>query len=435
MNKLARKLNTVDATLIVMGGIIGAGIFANPSVVAQVAHTPALIVSVWLLGGLIALTGGFIFAELAWRRPDSGGLYGYLRDAFHPLVAFEYGWTALLISQSGGLAAAGIVFANYFGPLVHLNASPPMVAVSTIIILSAINCLGVREGSTTQNVIMLLKIAAIGALIAAGIFGAPASAAGATAPSVPPTALWAMIGAALIPVLFAYDGWQTAPFVDHELRDTGRALPIGMIGGVSAVVVLYLAVTIVGLRVLGAQGLAATSTPASDIMRAVFGTLGQRVIAVGIALSTLGFLSNNILTSPRIYYAMARDRLFFRSVGSVHPRTQAPVVAIVLQAAFACAITLWKGYYEIIGYVTAMDFVFLSLAALAIFVFRSRGVHGVGGMRVPGHPITTVFFIVAGVAVIVSAGPTNALFTLIVLSAGAAAYGMRERFARSTPLT
>ena len=167
--KLARKLNAFDATLIVAGGIIGAGIFRNPSVVAQHLHTTPLIVGVWIFGGLVAIVGGFVFAELAWRRPASGGLYGYMRDAFHPSVAFIYGWTALWVSQSGGMAAAAVTFAAYLMPLFGAGLAPWIPAAAVIVALSAINCFGVREGGTTQNLLMLLKIAVIAALIVGGV--------------------------------------------------------------------------------------------------------------------------------------------------------------------------------------------------------------------------------------------------------------------------
>jgi len=441
--RLARKLNAFDATLVVMGGIVGAGIFMNPSVVAQRAHTTQLIMAAWLFGGLVSLAGGFIFAELAWRRPSAGGLYGYMRDAFHPVVAFMYGWTALLVSQSGGMAAAAVTFAAYFQPLTALHWPAKVSAIGAIALLSFINCTGVREGGTTQNIFMILKVAVIAAVIGAGLSGShPASAHQAAAASVVPGGLLpilAIMGASLVPVLYAYDGWQTAPFIDGELKDPARTLPSGMILGVIAVVVLYLVMTIAALVMLGPHGLAATSTPASDIMAAVFGPAGQRIVAAGVALSTLGFLSNQVLTSPRIYYAMARDGLFFKQLASVHPRTQAPVVAIAVQAIAGIAITLWGRYDQILNYVLSMDFIFLTLAAVALFIFRRRRAVTEPGPLVPGHPWTTLFFIAAGVAIIVNTVvtyPRDTLIGLLILFSGAPIYLIwhrRSRFAASAP--
>ena len=420
--KLARKLNAFDATLIVAGGIIGAGIFRNPSVVAQRVHTTPLILAVWIFGGFVAIVGGFIFAELAWRRPASGGLYGYMRDAFHPSVAFMYGWTALWVSQSGGMAAAAMTFSAYVVPLWGNSVATWIPAAAIVIALSAINCVGVREGGTTQNLLMLLKIAVIGALIVGGIVAAPISHHGARASAVSaltPMALLSMFGAALVPVLYAYDGWQIAPFMDGELKDPRRTLPLGLIVGVAIVIVLYLAVTAVSVRVLGASGLAATDTPASDIMRIAFGPVGERVIAVGVALSTLGFISNQILTSPRIYYAMANDGLFFRSLAWVHPKTRAPVVAIVVQAIVAVAIAAWGRYDQILNYVTAMDFIFLGLAGIALFVFaRDTQAYEEAGVRVPFHPWSTGFFVLVSAAVVVNTYitfPKESLIGLAIL--------------------
>lgn len=437
MNKLARRLNAFDATLIVMGGIVGSGIFMNPSVVAARAHTTALILIAWIFGGLVALAGACIFAELAWRRPDSGGLYGYMRDAYHPVVAFMYGWTALLVSQSGGMAAAAITFAVYFQPLTGLHVTPWMSAVAAIAILSAVNCAGVREGGSTQNVLMVLKAVVIVAVIVAGFVGPHGSAAHAAVATnlhVGGMALFAIVGAALIPVLYSYDGWQTAPFIDGELKDPKRSLPRALIWGVVLVVFLYLAITIAALRMLGPAGLAATATPAADMMRLLVGPVGERIVAAGIALSTLGFLSNQILTSPRIYYAMAKDGLFFKQLAWLHPRTHAPIAAIAIQGVVAIVIALSGRYDQILNYVTAMDFVFFGLAGFALVVFRRRSPEtGAGGVRMPGHPWSTMAFVLVSAAVVVNTYvnfPADTLVGLLILFSGVPVYAIWRRRAR-----
>jgi APA family basic amino acid/polyamine antiporter len=429
---LARRLNSFDATLIVMGGIVGAGIFQSPAVVAARVHSPLLIMAEWAFGGLIALIGAFIFAELAWRRPDVGGLYAYLRDAFHPAVAFMYGWTALFVSQSGGMAVAALTFALYFGPLTHLHVPVWGIAAGTLAFFTAINCFGVREGSTTQNVIMVVKLAALAALIGAGIFAAP-QPVHVEMPQVPTLPLLAAMGGALIPVLYAYDGWQTASFMSGECKDPARSLPRGLVWGVVIVIALYMAVNAVSLRVLGPAGLAGTTTPASDIMRIVLGPIGERVIALFVAISTLGFLSNQILTSPRIYYAMANDGLFFRQVAWLHPKTRVPIVAVVLQAVAAILIVILGNYGQILNYVTSVDFVFFALAAVALFVFRRRSVGPATGLRVPGHPWTTGFFCAVCVAVVGNSYhefPRDTLIGLAILLSAVPIYYLWKRFAR-----
>ena len=249
---LARRLGPFDATMIVMGGIIGAGIFINPSVVARSVHTPALVLGAWVIGGGIALIGAFVYAELAARRPNVGGQYAYLRDAYHPIVAFLYGWTLLLVVQTGGMAGAAIVFGRYFRELTGVAISEQIVAATTLAILTLVNCLGVRAGSNLQNFLMVTKLAAIGMLIVVGLFIAAPLTPGAGPPAATSaSSVPAGLAAAMIPVLFAYGGWQTASFVSGEMRDAKRDLPRGLLIGVVGVIVLYLTVTYVCLRVLG----------------------------------------------------------------------------------------------------------------------------------------------------------------------------------------
>jgi APA family basic amino acid/polyamine antiporter len=406
MAKLARRLGAFDAALIVMGGIIGTGIFRNPSVVAQSVHAGWAILAVWGAGGVVALLGAFVFAELAARRPSDGGLYAYMRDAFHPLIAFMYGWTLLLASQSGGMAAAALTFAGYFEPLTGLHVNAQLLAFAVLAIFTIVNCLGVRQGSNVQNLFMLLKIAAIAALIAVGLFAHPAASASANAPSVGTTlSLFGAMAVSMIAVLFAYSGWQTSSFMTGELKNPARTLPLGMLWGVAGVIALYILVNVVCLRVLGPAGLMHTDTPASDVLHAFMGARGAQIIAALISLSTLGFLSNQILTSPRVYHAMAEDGLFFRQIGWLHPKTRVPVIAIALQGAFAIAITFLKGYNQILNYVIGIDYVFFALSAIAVFVFRARdrrsGIEH-PAFCVPLHPATTVLFFLITVAVVLT---------------------------------
>jgi basic amino acid/polyamine antiporter, APA family len=427
---LARRLGLFDATMIVMGGIIGAGIFRNPSVVARVVHTPAQILLPWLLGGLIALAGAFVYAELADRKPDVGGQYAYIRDAFHPMVAFLYGWTLLLVTQTGGMAAVAMTFAEYFNELTGSGLTTQVLAVATLLILTVINCFGVRAGSNVQSTLMVLKILAVAVLVLAG----------AGAPSTPPvshdaTALSVIaLAAAMVPVLFAYGGWQTASFVSGEMRAPRRDLPRALLIGVLGVVVLYVAVNVVCLHVLGPDGLSATSTPASEVMRRVLGTAGARLIAAGIAVSTVGFLSQGMLTAPRVYFAMARDGVFFRGVGYVNGRSQAPVVAIAVQGLWASVIVLSGKYEQILNYVVALDAVFFGLTGAALLVLRRRDPRPSGGFRMPGHPWTTIVFVGAFWALAVSTvveNPLSAGIGVLILLAGIPAYFFWHRQRRA----
>jgi basic amino acid/polyamine antiporter, APA family len=432
---LVRRLGLFDATMIVMGGIIGSGIFINPYVVARQVKTPFLILGVWALGGLIALAAAFIWAELAARRPEVGGQYAYLREAFHPSVAFLYGWALLLVIQTGGMAAVAVTFARYFVELIQAPVADWWVAVLALAILTVINCFGVRSGSTVQSVLMVLKIVAIIALIVCGLLLAgPSSGLVTQSPGLLDQPIsfdfLTAVGVAMVPVLFAYGGWQTATFVAGEIREPKKNLPRGLIIGVTGVVILYLAVNVVCLRVLGTAGLAGTTTPASDIMRLALGDAGARAIAAGIAISTLGFLSQGMLTAPRVYFAMAEDGLFFKAVGRLNPKTHVPIVAIALQGLLAIVIALSGRYEQILNYVVSVDFIFFGLTAICIFVFRRRKEHddeaGKNAItRVPGHPVTTGLFVVICWLVVINTVykyPENTLIGLAILFAGIPAY-------------
>jgi APA family basic amino acid/polyamine antiporter len=255
--QLARRLGLFDATMIVMGGIVGSGIFVTPAVVARQVHTPALIVGAWLAGGLIALAGAFVYAELAARRPHVGGQYAYLRDAYHPAVAFVYGWALLLVIQTGGMAAVAVTFARYFREVTHVPLGEPLIAGLGIALLVAVNCMGVRSGSSVQSGLMLLKILAILALVAAGLFfvtGPPEAAQTTFTPRS--GSLLLAFGAAMTPVMFSYGGWQTASFVAGEMRNPRRDLARGLMIGVLGVIALYVGVTVACVYALGADGLA-----------------------------------------------------------------------------------------------------------------------------------------------------------------------------------
>jgi basic amino acid/polyamine antiporter, APA family len=429
---LGRRLGLFDATMIVMGGIIGAGIFVNPAVVARNVHTPLLVLGAWLIGGVIALIGAFVYAELAALRPRVGGQYAYLRDAYHPIVAFLYGWTLLLVVQTGGMAGAAIIFGRYFCELFGLAIFEQVVATLALAVLTAINCLGVRAGSNVQSALMLIKLVAIVLLIGVGCFGpVKTSPAGVELPI--DSGGFAGLARAMAPVLFAYGGWQTASFVSGEMRDPQRDLPRGLLIGVIGVILCYVLVSYSCVHILGVANLARTNVPASDVMRHVFGERGAQVIAAGIAISTLGFLSQSILTAPRVYYAMARDGVFFKAVGHLDPRTRVPTVAIILQGVCAALIALTGKYDQILNYVVAIDVLFFGLTGASLLIFRARLQKETSDeerLRVPWHPVTTSIFVLACWAISISTVmqfPHNAGIGVGILAAGALIYPLWRR--------
>jgi APA family basic amino acid/polyamine antiporter len=438
---LARRLGLFDATMIVMGGIIGAGIFTNPYVVAQQVHTPLLILGAWVVGGLIALAGAFIYAELSSQVTESGGQYVYLREAMHPVVGFVYGWSLLFVIQTGGMAAVALIFANHVFELGGLTASEwsaALLGAAALAVLTIINCLGVRAGTVTQNVFMVLKLLAIAALVIIGLTFTSATRAASTEP-VANSSTWQLLiafGAALIPAQFAYGGWQTACFVAGEVRDPRKTLPRGLLLGVLGVIVVYLSVNYVCVHVLGADGLAQTKTPASSVMRLALGDKGGRLIAAGIAISTMGFLSQSMLTAPRVYFAMAEDKLFFRQLASLN-RARVPAFAIALQGGLAIVIALVASKYEqILNYVVSVDVIFFALSAVCVFVFRRHRRPTEDTFRIPGHPVTTLFFIGACAVITFSLlykFPLNSAISFGIMLLGVPAYFIWAGKRVSTP--
>src|SRR6185503_6366092 len=386
--------------MIVMGGIIGAGIFTTPHTVAQQVHTPLLILGAWTVGGLIALAGAFIYAELSSQVSESGGQYVYLRQAMHPVVGFVYGWSLLFVIQTGGMAAVALIFANHLFELLGVHASEfsaALLGCAALVLLTIINCIGVRAGSVTQNIFMILKLVAIALLVIFGLLLASPAQNSTTTVHASSTLWQTMIafGAALIPTQFAYGGWQTACFVAGEVREPRKNLPRGLLLGVLGVIVVYLSVNYVCVRTLGADLLAQTKTPATAVMALALGSKGARFIAAGIAISTIGFLSQSMLTAPRVYFAMAEDRLFFKQLASLN-RARVPAFAIALQGGLAIVIALVASKYEqILNYVVSIDVIFFALSAACVFVFRRRRESSADVFRIPGHPFTTLFFIAA----------------------------------------
>jgi basic amino acid/polyamine antiporter, APA family len=434
--RLTRRLVLSDVALIVVGGVIGSGIFRTPAVVAQRLPAPGLLIAAWIAGGAIALCGAFVLGELSARRPDGCGAYAYLRDAFHPVIGFAYGWTGLLASFTGGMAAAAVLFAGYFLSLTGLHVAPGVVAVVVLAVLAAVNALGVREGNGIQAALTLLKMLALLGLIAAGIFAHPTE--GAESVALVSRSWPSALAVAMIPILFSYNGAFVANFMSAEVKDVTRVLPFGLFAGMTCVTVLYVLVNASCVRVLGIDGLARTAVPASAVLSAWTGPIGSRLASLVVVIVTLGFISNRMLTIPRLYQAMAQDGLFFRGVAHIDPRTHAPVVAIAVQGVLAMLIALWGNYNQILNYVVSTIYGFNGLLALALFVLRARDrttAHAPAGrFRVPGHPLTTGIYFLAswGVAIATCvAYPRDGIIGVVILLSGVPAYllWMRRRTA------
>jgi len=433
----ARRLGLFSGTMAVIGGIIGSGIFLNPAYVAQRVRTPFLTLGVWVLGGAIALAGAFCFGELGNRSPRAGGGYVYLRDAYGGLPAFLYGWMILLVIGTGAIAAVAVTFAQYLGSLLALpQAATQPIAVAAILLLSTVNYVGVKPGAVTQNVFTLLKLVALVGLIGAGLFlrMPEVVVSSSAAPASPPHAVLA-VGTALVPVLFAYGGWQQSNFIAEEMIDAERNLPRALIIGVTVVVAVYLFANITYLRTLGPMGLANSNAPAADAMRNVLGAGGATVIAAGIAVSSFGFLNLVILVSPRVYRTMSADGAFFPALARLHPRYRTPGAAIVFQGAWAILLTLTGSYGQLLDYVVFGDWIFFGLVVSTLFVYRRRdrlgfrgplsGARGAAGYRAWGYPVTPALFVLAAVYVVassVASNPRNAGIGVVLLLLGIPVY-------------
>ena len=413
--------------MVVIGGIIGSGIFINPYIVAQRLDTPGLVLGAWVAGGLIALAGAFAYGELGALFPRAGGQYVYLRDGWHPLAGFLYGWALLVLIESGAIAAVAITFATYALRLVERPDVPPVpLAVASIVVLSVVNYFGVKPGSRLLNVLVVLKIAARVVLIGAGAW-TPAhegwSTASRPSDAATGTAMLAF-GAALVPVLFAYGGWQNANYIAEEIDNPRRNVPLSLLAGTLSVVVIYVLVNTVYLRALGLEGLATTTTPASTAAAIMFGDLGDRFVTAAIAVSTFGFLNLAILAPTRVYYAMSADRLFVPALAALHPRYRTPWVAIAIQSTWSCVLAMTGTYGQLLNYVVFADWIFFGLTVATVLIFRRRmpvQTRPADMFASPGYPLVPVAFCATAAAVVFSviyADPSAAARGATLLAAG-----------------
>ncbi|MBV8758554.1 MAG: amino acid permease [Deltaproteobacteria bacterium] len=423
-----RKLGPLDATMIVVSGIIGSGIFINPYVVAREVETPFLILAVWILGGVIAMCGAFVFAELGTVVPRAGGQYAFFREAFHPLVGFLHGWALLLIIQSGATAAVAVACGQY---VVRLGGLGPgwavPIAVALLAALAMFHSAGIRPGAVLVNIITIGKTLAIAALVV-GAFAVTGKGMGGSV-LVPARlgglGLVSALFAGLVPAMFAYGGWQNANFIVEEMRDPERHLPRAILIGASIVVAVYVSANVAYVHVLGAQGLAATTTPAAELATAVLGPRGADILSVLVIVSTFGFLNLALMTAPRVYFAMARDGLFFERVARISPRTHVPIAAIVVQAVLASAFALSNTYAQLLGYAVFADWIFFSLAGVALIVLRRTRAAAPRPFRTPGYPVVPALFALAGFGIVANtfvADPTDAIIGTAIIALGVPVY-------------
>lgn len=388
----ARRLGAWSAAMVVVGGVIGSGIFLTPASIARQTGSSAEQLLAWAIGGVLALIGALCYGELGARRPLAGGGYVNLREAFGLVIAFLYGWNMLAVNYSGSLAAVATVFVNYAAAACgYTLQNPAPYAVGAIVFLAGINWFGIRAGSFLQNLLTVLKIAALAALIVIGLLvhGAPAPV-GPT-PALNPIAL----GGVLLPVLFSYGGWAYANNIAAEIRDPQRNIPRALGFGMLLVAILYLLANVAYLAVLGHAGLAASKAPAADVMRHAFGEPGARAIAAGIAISTFGFCNISLIGAARVFQAMGADGVFFRVAGKLHPRWRTPNVALLMIAGWAIVLALTGTFDQLLNYSTTGDWIGYAAVVATLFWYRSAHHDEPVLFRVPLFPLLPIVFIVA----------------------------------------
>ncbi|HEX4479686.1 MAG TPA: amino acid permease [Rudaea sp.] len=417
----ARSLGVWDASMIVVGGVIGSGIFRTPGSIAKETVSSFEQMLAWGIGGVIALIGALCYAELGTRRPNAGGGYVYLREAFGLIIAFVYGWNLLVVNHSGAIAAVATLFADYAAKAIGVKlADPRPFAIATIVFLTGINWFGIRAGSLTQNILTVLKLLAISALIAVGlsVHDAP------PAPPPPPINPFTMFGA-LMPVLFSYGGWYYINDIAGELRDPNRNLPRALIIGMLLVAACYLLANLAYLLVLGHAGLAASETPAADVMQHVFGDTGARLMAAGIAISTLGFCNISVIGAARVFQVMGSDGVFFRVAGRLHPKWRSPNAALVMLAVWA-SVLAWSGTFDqLLNYSTVGDWLGIAAVIGTLFWYRRMRRDEPAPFKVPLFPWLPAFFLIVVlwiVAMTIWQRPFDAGMGLVITLVGLPVY-------------
>jgi amino acid transporter len=396
VTELRRELTLLDATMINVGTMIASAIFIVPASVAASLHHPSLMLLVWVAGGAVSLLGALCVAELGAALPEAGGIFVYLERAYGPVWGFLYAWTAALIINPASVAAIAVGFATYVGFFVPLSgAALKAVAVGSIAALTVVNCLGLKLGARVQNVLTLLKVGALGALLVSAL-ALPGGSAGHFKPFFPSGSVTSLAGAftvSMVAVLWAYDGWIEITYVGSEVRDPGRALPRSIVISVLLVVGLYTLTNAAYLYVLPADRMAASPLVGSDAALVLIGPAGAGVVAGAIILSTLGANNGIVLTSARIPYAVSRAGLFFRWLGSVHPRFHTPNGALIAQGAVAAAFAASGTYDQLFTYVVFASWMFYGMSAAAVMRLRATQPHLERPYRVWGYPATPLVFI------------------------------------------
>ena len=391
--QLKKQIGLYGLTMVAVGSCIGSGIFITPRDIAAQLGDPLLIIGVWLLGGVVAITGSLTFAELGARLPKAGGVYVYIREAFGKLWAFLYGWTILTVITSGAIAALSLTFAEYLGEFVSLDSKGSLVvAVAAIVAVTTVNVFGIKYGEIFTNFFTSLKLLGILLIVGVGLFYGHAISGPEVAVDTATAVGGGSIGLAMIGVLWSFGGWHHASYLSAEVKNAPRVVPRAMILGAVIVTITYIASNLGYMRLLNVGEIATSSAVAADALETVT-PIGGKIIAAMIALSVFGSIVIFTMSAPRIYFRMGEDGTVFKALSKIHPRYGTPHIAIIVQSVWAIMLLfLWGTFEKVITSVVFMDWVFMILAALAIFVFRGDKA-SVPGYRTPGYPLIPIIFI------------------------------------------
>jgi len=427
---LQRRLGSVDAAAIVVSNVIGGGIFFVPVIVAQLVPNPTALLAAWAAGGALAFAGAMAYAELGAMRPHAGGEYVYIRDAYGPLAAFLTGWTSFVAGFSGAIAASAVALAGYIDHFVPLGSGArTIVALTTVVAFTLVHVRGLGPGRLLQNILALLKVSAIVIVVVAGFAGARGSSAhlvdGASATAFG----W---GLALVPVMFTYSGWNAAAYVAEEVRDPHRNVPFSLALGTIAVVVLYLALNALFLYAMPVGQLATLQGGSlmDSVAERLFGSAGGDLLALFAIISIAASVSAMVLAGPRVYYAMARDGVFVRAAGDVHPRFRTPAAAIAAQGIWSGVLVLSGTLSQLVAYTGFAVVLFAGIAVSAVFVLRRRDGDRLRPFSALGYPWAPAIFVVASAAMVINEiwrDPLPAFAGLALIAAGVPVYLLVRR--------
>ena len=398
--KLARVFTLLDATMINAGGIIGSGIFMVPATIALLTGSTSLILAVWVFGGLISLFGALSVAELGAAMPRAGGQFVYLNEAYGPVWGYLYGWSCVAVINTASIAAVGVAFSEYLGFFFPLSTMGiKSVAILSVILLTIINILDVKSGARAQNIFTLLKIGAIFGIISLGLVmdGGSAENIQPFYPDRPLPALVGPLGLAMVSVLWTYDGWIFITYVAGEVKNPGRNIPLSLVFCMLIVISIYLLINFVFTYTLGIGAMGTSTLVASDSAFIFLGEKGAVLVSIIILISLLGANNGFILTSARINYAMARNRLFFQQAAKVHPKFKSPANALIIQAVWACALTFSGTYNQLITYIIFASWIFYAMSCAAVIILRKKRPEMKRPYKTPGYPYIPIIFILFAV--------------------------------------